>query len=146
MARNRNIWLVCIDLGYKVFDAHFEKFPTRVINTGAAEQSAFDIAIGLALSGKIPFVYSITPFLLCRPFEAIRTYINHENIPVKMIGAGRDDDYEHDGFSHYAGDDREILEPFTSIKKFWPETKEEMPTLVRQAVYDKTPYYINLTR
>ena len=146
MKKNKNIYLICIDLGYKVFDAHFEAYPKRTFNTGAAEQSAMDIAIGLALDGKIPFVYSITPFLLYRPFEALRTYIDHEKIPVKLIASGRDEDYKHDGFSHYAGDDKKFLDQLPNIKAFWPLTKEEIPQLVEYAVNDSSAYYINLSR
>lgn len=146
MKKNKNIFLICADLGYKVFDAHFERFPSRCINTGAAEVCAIDISIGLALSGKIPFVYSITPFLLYRPFESLRTYINYENISVKLIASGRENDYEHDGFSHYAGDDKDFLTPLTRIKTFWPDKKEDIPSLVKQSLQDASPYYINLTR
>lgn len=146
MKRDKNIWLICVDLGYKVFDQHFADFPDRCINPGAAEQFAMDMAVGLALSGQKPFVYSITPFLLYRPFETIRTYINHEWIPVRLVGSGRDDDYKHDGFSHYAGDDKVILETMKNIDTYWPKTKELIPDLVaRMVVYDY-PQYINLKR
>ncbi|MDO8657799.1 MAG: hypothetical protein Q7K55_03600, partial [Candidatus Levybacteria bacterium] len=93
MAKNENIWIITGDLGYKLFDYIRRDFPERFINTGAAEQAMIGIAIGLALDGKIPFVYSITTFLLYRPFETIRNYINYEKIPVKLIGSGRNKDY-----------------------------------------------------
>src|SRR5690242_17443014 len=100
MKQNPKIWAITGDLGYIGFDKIRDEFPDRFINTGAAEVAMMDIAIGLALGGVVPVVYSITPFLLYRPFESLRTYINHEKIPVVMIGSGRDSDYEHDGFSH----------------------------------------------
>ena len=59
------------------------------------------MGIGMAMEGKIPICYSMTPFVLYRPFELIRTYIDHENITVKLIGAGRDKDYDWLGFSHW---------------------------------------------
>ena len=34
----------------------------------------------------------------------IRNYVNYEKIPVKLIGSGRDRDYEHDGISHWSDD------------------------------------------
>jgi len=84
MARDERIWLVVGDLGYKAFDYIKRDFPDRFLNCGAAEQAMMGIATGLALNGKIPFVYSITAFLLYRPFETIRNYVNHEKIPVKL--------------------------------------------------------------
>lgn len=147
MKDNPNIWLVTGDLGYGLFDKIKEDFPDRFLNTGAAEQAMMDISVGLAMEGKIPFVYSITPFLLYRPFETLRTYINHEKIPVIMIGSGRDGDYAHDGFSHYAGDDHEFLKPLTNIQSYWPESIEEMKQRVDSALINRdSATYINLKR
>lgn len=146
MAKNDNIWLIVGDLGYKAFDYIRRDFPERFINCGASEQAMTGIAIGLALNGKIPFVYSITTFLLYRPFETIRNYIDHEKIPVKLIGAGRDKDYASDGFSHWAEEDKNVMSVFSNIKSAWPQNKEEMPGMVNKMIEDNKPWYLNLTR
>lgn len=146
MKKNKNIWLITGDLGYKMWDQIRIDFPDRFINTGAAEQAMMGIACGLALEGKIPIVYSITTFLLYRPFETIRNYINQEKIPVKIIGSGRDRDYEHDGFSHWAQEDKKIMSILKNIKSIWPDTKEEIPRIVKEMLEDNNPWYINLRR
>ena len=89
MRQNKDIILLVGDVGYKVFDHLREEYPDRVINPGAAEQLMIGMAAGLAMDGKIPVCYSITPFVLYRPFEFIRNYVNHENLPVKLVGSGR---------------------------------------------------------
>jgi len=146
MLENKKIWVVTADLGYGMFDKIRDTFPDRFINAGAAEQATLGISVGLALEGKIPFAYSITPFLLYRPFETIRNYINKENIPVKLVGGGRDRDYEHDGFSHWSEEDREVMRLFPNIQAYWPETKDEVPGLLRKIIKNKKPTYLNLTR
>ena len=146
MKKDKDIWLICLDLGYKIFDAHFKDFPNRCINPGAAEQAGMGITVGLALEGKKPFIYSITPFLLWRPAETIRLYINHEKIPVRLVASGRKDDYKHDGFSHFAGDDKNLLDCFKNIFCAWPETKEQIPDLVEAMVDSNKPWYLNLKR
>lgn len=146
MQKNDQIFLITGDLGYGLFDRHRLDFGNRFINTGAAEQTMMGVAVGLALEGKIPFVYSITPFLLYRPFETIRNYINHEKIPVKMIGSGRDKDYSHDGPSHWAEDDRRVMSNWPHINAYWPVQNEVIGDLVEKAVNHKEPYYINLKR
>ena len=93
MRQNKDIILLVGDVGYKVFDHLREEYPDRVINPGAAEQLMIGMAAGLAMDGKIPVCYSITPFVLYRPFEFIRNYVNHEELPVKLVGSGRNDDY-----------------------------------------------------
>lgn len=146
MKKNKAIYLIVGDLGYRVFDDIRRDFPERFINTGAAEQAMMGIAVGLALEGKIPFVYSITTFLLYRPFETIRTYINHEKLNVKLIGSGRDRDYEHDGISHWSSDAEDIMVLFRNIKKEWPDLKQEIPQLVQEMIETKEPYFLSLRR
>ncbi len=146
MELNKDIWVLVGDLGYGMFDDIRKDFPNRFVNCGASEHSMLAIACGLALEGKIVFVYSITSFLLYRGFEVLRTYIDHENIPVKLIGSGRYRDYEHDGFSHDASDDKRFLRNFKNVICYWPETNEELEDLLTQTIKNNRPTYINLRR
>lgn len=146
MVKNKNIWVITTDLGYKMFDRIKSDFPDRFINAGAAEQASLNIAVGLALEEKIPIVYSITTFLLFRPFETIRNYINYERIPVKLVGGGRGKDYLHDGRSHWPEEEIQIMAVFKNIKSHWPNKIEEIPSLVKQMLETKEPWYINLRR
>lgn len=146
MIDNPDITVITADLGYAMFDKIKADFPDRFINTGASEMAAMGIAVGMAEEGRIPVVYSITPFLLYRPAEIIRNYINHEKIAVNLIASGRDQDYEHDGFSHFAGDDKAFLQQFTNIQGFWPMTKSDMKYTVQWIQDERVPKYINLKR
>ncbi len=146
MKKNKNIFVVVNDLGYKMWDKIREDFPDRFINVGAAEQTLIGVGIGLALSNKIPIVYSITTFLLYRPFETIRNYIHYEKIPVKLIGSGRNRDYIHDGISHWAEEDKDVMAVLKNIKSYWPEDINEIPKLVNNIIKIRKPYYVNLKR
>lgn len=146
MGRDARIWVVTGDMGYKMWDRVKMDFPERFINAGTAEQAMLGIGVGLALEGRIPFVYSITPFLLYRPFETIRNYVNREKVPVKLVGSGRSRDYSLDGFSHWAEEDKDIMKIFGNIRSRWPETKEEIPGLVEEMINNPVPYYINLRK
>ena len=152
MVKNDSIYLLVGDLGYGLWDKIRKDFPDRFINCGAAEMAMMDIAVGLALSDKIPFVYSITPFLLYRPFESLRLYINHENISVKLVGSGRGGysdiisrDYEELGFSHWADEDTEVMKLFPNIECLCPTIKEHIADMVDEMVENEIPYYINLS-
>lgn len=146
MLRDKNIWVITGDLGYKMFDYIKRDFPERVVNAGAAEQAMIDIAVGLAVSGKKPFVYSMTTFLLYRPFEAIHLYLNHDKIPVRLVGSGRGKDYPLDGISHWPLHEGKIMRIFKNIESLWPKTKEEIPKLVSEMVKKNKPWYVNLRR
>jgi transketolase len=101
MKKDERIWLITADLGFMMYNEIRKDFPGRIINVGAAEQLMLGVGVGLALQGKRPFCYSITPFLLYRPLEWIRNYLAHERVEVKLVGSGLEDDYKHDGFSHH---------------------------------------------
>lgn len=146
MEQNDSIYFLMAGLGFPRTQEFIDKYPNRAFNTGAREQTTLDIAVGLAYAGKIPFVYTITPFYY-RAFETIRTYVAHERLNVNMIGAGRDEDYsQHDGFSHYAGDDVVILGNLPNIVCCWPSDVEQMHDYMNEAVKSKEPYYINIPR
>lgn len=146
MREDGRIWVVTGDLGFGMFDKIKRDFPERFINVGAAEQAMMGVGVGLAIEGMIPVVYSITPFLLYRPFETIRNYVNRERIPVKLVGGGRNQDYGHDGFSHWSDEDRQVTALFGEIESCWPETKEEIPALLHEQIYHQGPTYLNLRR
>lgn len=145
MQKNDDIFLLVADLGYGIFD-ELQKGVKNFYNVGASEQLMIGTAIGLAQSGKIPICYSITPFLLYRPFEFIRNYINYENCPVKLVGSGRNKEYSHDGFSHWSYDDKDVLNLFTNIITLYPDKKEEIPDMVKNMIYNNKPTYLSLSR
>lgn len=146
MQKNKDIVVITADLGYKMYDDIQNTFSGRYYMVGAGEQGAVGLAIGLALSGKIPIVYSISPFLLYRPFEALRLYIDREKIPVKLVGSGRDKDYNQDGFSHWAHDDVKIISNLANIVMLRPDKKEEIEEVVQRLVHTDQPIYLNLRR
>jgi transketolase len=146
MQDNPNIWLLTGDLGYGVHDRIKADFPERFVNTGAAEQALVGVGVGLALEGKIPFIYSITPFLLYRPFETIRNYAHYEKIPVKLIGSGRNQDYHNEGFSHWANEDRDVMQILSNIQSQWPDTNDDLDRIFPQMLNDEQPWYVNLKR
>jgi len=146
MAKNENVWLILPDLGYKLFDPHCADFPGRIVKTGASEQGAMGVAIGLAMKGKIPFIFSITNFVIYRPYEWIRNYIDHEEIPVKILGGGRDLDYADDSFTHTCEELKTVLSAFPKLVQFWPQNNEEIETMCEEMVTNNKPSFISLTR
>jgi transketolase len=145
MRENPDIYFISAGLGWPRTDEIKEKFPDRYIQTEASEQTALDIAVGLAYSGKSPWVYTITPFLL-RGLETIRTYIDHEKLNVTMVGVGVDDDYKHDGFSHYAGDVPKILGVLNNLELYQPRDEEELIQNMNMIVNLRRPTFLNVKR
>lgn len=152
MKKDKRIWLLTGDLGFGILEKIRDRFPDRFINCGASEQAMLGMACGLALEGKIPFVYSISTFLLNRSFEWIRNYVNHEKIPVKLVGIGRDREYDRDEFSHWAVDTKSILSIFPNIVQFWPEHNSyssknfSVKKAVAEMIKNGKPSFLSLSR
>ena len=146
MKKNEDVHLITGDLGYGLWDEIRDDFPTRFHNVGSSEMVMMGMGIGLAMEGKIPYVYSITPFAIYRPFEMIRNYLDHEGIPVNIIGGGRDKEYGYLGFSHWSHDDKRIMGVFDNVKSYHPETDEELADSFKYTLQKRTPIYINLKR
>lgn len=146
MSVNKDIILLTGDLGYGLWDKIKLDYPDRFFNVGSSEQLLVGASVGMALEGKIPFVYSITPFLLYRPFEFIRNYLNEEKIPVKLIGGGRDKDYGYLGFSHWAEEDQLVMSTFKNIKSLRPSDECQLEDMLKEMIETNAPYYINLKK
>ena len=146
MQNDKRIWCLTGDLGYGLLDHIRDDFPDRYINVGASEQLLVGASVGLALSGCVPFCYSITTFLIYRSLEWIRNYLNHEEIPVILVGSGYEDDYKHDGITHQPFEVREVLNCLPNVKQFYPQQKEVIPDLVKMLISAQKPSFLCLRR
>lgn len=146
MKKDEDIFVLLGDLGFGIFDQMRNEFPTRCINIGSSEQLMLGMASGMAIEGKKVICYSITPFLLYRPFEFIRNYLSYEKIPVKLVGSGRGRDYSEAGFSHHSEEAASILKLLPAIKCYFPENVDEIKDLVENFVNSDEPSFLSLTR
>lgn len=103
--KNEKYFFLCGDSGFGAIDKLQEKFPGRVLNCGIMEQGMVGIAAGMAMSGMIPIVYTISNFLVYRALEQIRNDVVLQNLNVKFIGIGANDYFSFLGKSHTCGDD-----------------------------------------
>ena len=84
--RDKKVVLLVGDIGYGIFDDIRKNNPNQFYNLGICEQSLISFASGLALQGLKPWVYTITPFLIERPFEQVKLDIDQQKANVKLVG------------------------------------------------------------
>ena len=84
--KDDKIVLIVGDIGYGVFDDFRRENPRKFFNLGICEQSMIGFASGMALEGLKPWVYTITPFLIERPFEQVKLDIDQQNVNVNLVG------------------------------------------------------------
>jgi len=99
-----------------------QRVPDRYYNAGLCEQTMISMAAGMALEGLRPIVYSITPFLIERPFEQIKIDIDEQNLPVILIGFA---DYPTHGPTHRPLNAEGIVALFKNITGYFPRNSDE---------------------
>src|SRR5579872_1661423 len=118
--KNKDIYLLTADLGYTVFEKFKDNFPDRFINVGVAEQNMIGIATGLALGGKIVFVYSIATFATMRTLEHIRIDVANHNASVIIVGTGAGLSYSEASITHHATEDISIMRAIPNMTVLVP--------------------------
>ena len=122
---NKNIILITGDLGYGLFEDFSEQFPDQFINIGIAEQNMIGVASGLALEGKIVFVYSIGNFPTLRCLEQIRNDACYHDLNINIICMGAGFSYGALGMSHHATEDIAIMRALPGTTVVSPSTSDE---------------------
>lgn len=146
MKKDKSIFLLYGDVGYGIFDEILDSSPDRAMNVGSSEQLMIGLASGLVMENQIAICYSITPFLLYRPFEFIRNFLHYEKLPVKLVGSGRDTDYFEAGFTHHATEAKEVLDVLCSVQQFFPESDDQLANCFEEFIYSKEPAFLSLKR
>ena len=144
--KDKRVFLIIADLGFSVVEEFEKKFPERFINAGIAEANAVSIASGLALSGKIPFVYSIAPFITMRAFEQVRIDCAYMNLPVKLVGVGGGVAYGPAGATHHAIEDLAIMRSLPNMQVFAPGDPWEAKNIIKLVKDSSSPSYVRLSK
>lgn len=130
-AQDTRVILLTGDLGFMALEPFAEKYPDRFFNAGVAEQNMVGEATGLAGAGFIPFVYSITPFVVLRPYEFIRNGPIHHRLPVRIVGIGAGFDYSHQGITHFGLEDVGIMRIQPGLTVIAPADALQTETAIR---------------
>ncbi|MCR8679296.1 MULTISPECIES: transketolase family protein [Campylobacter] len=146
MGKNENIYLITADFGAPMLDKIRHNFSTRAINVGIAEQNAINIASGLALEGKIVYIYGIAPFISMRPFEQLRinlsalSSLRKLNINIIAVGAGAS--YSVSGPTHHCLEDISLIRTLPNFEIFSPSNSELVNRYFKHTIDIKTPKYL----
>jgi transketolase len=124
-------------------DEFKELFPDRFYNLGLAEQSMISIAAGMALEGLRPVVYSITPFLIERPFEQIKIDVDEQDLPVMLVG---NSDYPTHGPTHRPLNAEGLVGLLKNTHGYFPRNRFEAEKAMLDAYLMKKPAIICLKK
>ena len=138
--------LIVGDVGFSFVEPFAERFPNQFLNAGVTEQSFTGVAVGMALAGWKPYVYSMIPFVVFRNYEQLRNDVCYHNANVKIIGIRGSDSYKMLGFSHNPEPEDEdvlVLEHLPNLTCHIPKP-DQVRLIVGDTYNNPGPSYIRL--
>lgn len=144
--KDDRIRLLAGDIGFGIFDEFISKHPDKFINCGIAEQNMIGAAAGMAACGLKPFVYTIIPFLVYRPYEFVRNLIAYQNLPVTIVGVGGGFSYDSLGHTHYGLEDVNLIADLPNFTIEIPFDPKSVEMCAERALLSSQPSYIRLMK
>lgn len=146
-SKNKNIYVVNVNLASVLFLKKFrQKFPTRFIECGVAENNAAGVSAGLAKSGKIVFLCSFSCFSPGINWATIRQSICYNNLPVKIVGAHSGLLTGELGATHQMLKDVALTRCLPNMEVFAPLDAQETEKITTAITYSHKPSYLRLLR
>ena len=139
--KDDKIVLLVGDIGYGIFDDFRKNHEKKFINMGICEQSMIGVAAGMALEGLKPWVYTITPFLIERPFEQVKLDIDQQKVNVCLVGFA---DYPNLGPTHSELNAKKLMSLLKNIKSYFPKDGDETEKAVIESYKNNGPNLISI--
>lgn len=133
------------DIGVFGFRNSFTKYPDRVYNIGILEQSTISLASGLSITGLIPIVHTIAPFLVERALEQLKIDFGYQGLNGNFVSVGGSYDYAGLGPTHHCPGDVQQLLTIPNFEIVLPGSSSELDQLLRQVYNNGNPTYFRLT-
>jgi len=144
--KNKNVLFLTSD--HTAFSLQkFEKnLPNQYFNLGISEQNIMGVAAGLAMSGKIVFVYGIAPFVSLRCLEQIAIDICSMNNNVNIISMGSGLTYSSDGPTHHGTMETSILATIPNMKIYNVSDVTTATCLALNSIKSKGPKFFRIEK
>jgi transketolase len=123
-----------------------ERFPDRLFNVGIAEQNLFGVAAGMAKSGLLPFVSTMSVFASMRALEQVRTDICYQRLNVKIIATHGGMSFGQAGTTHHCTEDIAIMRSLANMTVIVPADGYETANAVRACLDVPGPVYMRVGR
>jgi transketolase len=121
-----------------------EKFPERYIELGIAETNSVSFAAGLAACGFVPYIYSMAPFGVLKTAEQLRTDVDYNHLPVRLVGRLSGLAMGYFGTSHYAVEDIAVARTLNNTVVVAPADAASTVALMRLVATLDAPAYIRI--
>ena len=146
-AKYENLVVLDADLAAATKTSTFKKaFPDRFFDCGIAENNMIDVAVGLALSGKIPFASTFAMFAAGRSYEQIRNSVGYPHTNVKIGATHAGITVGEDGATHQCNEDLALMRTIPGMTILNPADAVEARLAVEAAIKMQGPCYLRFGR
>ncbi len=142
--QDNRIVLLTADLGFSVVEEFGKAFPDRFYNVGVSEQNMIGLATGLAKDGFIPFVYSIAPFVILRPYEFAKNGPVFHNLQVRFVGIGCGFEYGNLGSTHHLLEDVALVRVQPNFVYIAPANDDQTPEALEKTYQNSGPIFYRI--
>ncbi len=123
-----------------------ETFPDRFFNIGIAESNLVSIGAGLASCGFIPFITSMSGFLLTNAYDQLRISIALASVNAKVVGSHGGITLGKDGPTAMGIEDFALVGGLPTFAILVPGDPASMHQAVRAAAAYQGPVYLRSSR
>jgi transketolase len=146
-AVNPNVIVLDVDTSTSTLTHFFaERYPDRFYNIGIAEPCMVDVAVGMALNGKVVFANGFAALVALRALEQIRTCVAYARTNVKLAAsyAGLSD--FKDGPTHHSLTDIATMRALPEMTVIVPADAHEAGAWVPVIAEYDGPVYLRISR
>lgn len=122
-----------------------QQLPDQFIDVGVAEQNMAGIAAGLALAGKLPYIFSFACFSPGINWAMIRN-ICYSNLPVRIVGGLPGFDTTYNGATHQMLEDLALMRVLPNITIVSPADASQAAQIVQAMLNHQGPIYFRVAR
>ncbi len=144
---NENLVVLDADLAAATKTGMFKKaHPDRFFDCGIAENNMIGAAVGLALSGKVPFASTFAMFAAGRSYEQVRNSIGYPHANVKIGATHGGITVGEDGATHQCCEDFALMRTVPGMTVICPADAQEARLAVKAAYEMEGPVYLRFGR
>lgn len=146
-AENENIVVLDADLAAATKTGMFKKvYPDRFFDCGIAENNMMGVAVGLSLTGKVPFASTFAMFAAGRSFDQVRNSIGYPHANVKIGATHGGITVGEDGATHQCNEDFALMRTIPGMTVMCPADGVEARLMVLAAAKMDGPVYMRFGR
>ncbi len=133
-------------MGSVKMDGFAKEFPQRFFQCGIAEANMINVAAGLSLNGKIPFVGTFAAFATGRVYDQVRMAVAYSETNVKIAASHAGITLGEDGATHQILEDIGLMRMLPGMVVINPCDFNQTKNATIAAAMWKGPVYLRFGR